>query len=70
MPLFPAMPMANVSRRDRPAWLWGGHATMVDPAALLAAHGFAVFVPHYFDRTGTTGVADKQTASPQLSGMG
>jgi len=40
----------------------GGHATMVDPAALLAAQGFAVYVVHYFDRTGTTGVADKQTA--------
>jgi carboxymethylenebutenolidase len=40
----------------------GGHATMADPAALLAAQGFAVYVVHYFDRTGTTGVADKQTA--------
>jgi dienelactone hydrolase len=40
----------------------GGHATMVDPAAALAARGFAVYVVHYFDRTGTTGVADKQTA--------
>jgi dienelactone hydrolase len=40
----------------------GGHATMADPAALLAAKGFAVYVVHYFDRTGTTGVADKQTA--------
>jgi carboxymethylenebutenolidase len=40
----------------------GGHASMADPAAMLAAHGFAVYVLHYFDRTGTTGVADKQTA--------
>ena len=40
----------------------GGHATMADPAALLAAQGFAVYVVHYFDRTATTGVADKQTA--------
>jgi carboxymethylenebutenolidase len=40
----------------------GGHATMVDPAALLASQGFAVYIVHYFDRTGTTGVADKQTA--------
>ena len=40
----------------------GGHATMADPAALLAAQGFAVYVVHYFDRTGTTGMADKQTA--------
>lgn len=40
----------------------GGYATMSDPAAMLAARGFAVYVLHYFDRTGTTGVADKQTA--------
>jgi carboxymethylenebutenolidase len=40
----------------------GGHATMIDPAAMLAAQGCAVYVLHYFDRTGTTGVADKQTA--------
>jgi len=35
---------------------------MSDPATMLAARGFAVYVLHYFDRTGTTGVADKQTA--------
>ena len=40
----------------------GGHATMAEPAALLAGQGFAVYVVHYFDRTGTIGVADKQTA--------
>jgi dienelactone hydrolase len=40
----------------------GGYATMSDPATMLAARGFAVYVLHYFDRTGTTGVADKQTA--------
>jgi carboxymethylenebutenolidase len=40
----------------------GGHATMSDPAVMLAAQGFAVYVLHYFDRTGTIGVADKQTA--------
>ena len=40
----------------------GGHASMSDPATMLAARGFAVYVLHYFDRTGTTGVADKQTA--------
>jgi len=34
---------------------------MSDPAAMLASKGFAVYVLHYFDRTGTTGVADKQT---------
>jgi len=35
---------------------------MSRPATLLAQRGFAVFVPHYFERTGTHGVADKQTA--------
>lgn len=40
----------------------GGHATMAEPARMLAGQGFAVYVPHYFDRTGTTGVADKATA--------
>jgi carboxymethylenebutenolidase len=40
----------------------GGHASMSEPAALLAGHGFAVYVLHYFDRTGTTGIADKPTA--------
>jgi carboxymethylenebutenolidase len=36
----------------------GGHDTMGATANPLAAEGFAVFVPHYFDRTGTT-TADK-----------
>ncbi len=40
----------------------GGHASMSDPAELLAAQGFAVYILHYFDRTGTIGVVDKQTA--------
>ena len=40
----------------------GGYATMSDPAVMLAAQGFGVYVLHYFDRTGTAGVADKQTA--------
>ena len=44
----------------------GGHATMSDPAAMLAQQGFAVFVPHYFDRTGTRGVADRNTAIRQF----
>jgi len=35
---------------------------MSEPASMLASHGFVVHVLHYFDRTGTTGVADKQTA--------
>ena len=38
----------------------GGHTTMSQPATFLASHGFAVYVLHYFDRTGTT-FADKQT---------
>jgi carboxymethylenebutenolidase len=37
----------------------GGHATMAEPAALLAQQGFAVYVLHYFDRTGTNGLVDK-----------
>jgi carboxymethylenebutenolidase len=39
----------------------GGHDTMGVTANPLAAEGFAVFVPHYFDRTGTT-VADKASS--------
>jgi dienelactone hydrolase len=31
----------------------GGHSSMAEPASLLAAQGFAVYVLHYFDRTGT-----------------
>ncbi|MGA8154461.1 MAG: dienelactone hydrolase family protein [Terriglobales bacterium] len=31
----------------------GGHASMAEPASLLAGQGFAVYVLHYFDRTGT-----------------
>ena len=30
----------------------GGHISMSDPAGQLADHGFAVYVLHYFDRTG------------------
>ena len=33
---------------------------MAEPARLLATHGFAVYVLHYFDRTGTS-FADKET---------
>lgn len=32
---------------------------MAEPAASLAKQGFAVYVLHYFDRTGTRGVVDK-----------
>ena len=37
----------------------GGVSGMGSPATMLAAQGFAVFVLHYFDRTGTTHVTDK-----------
>jgi carboxymethylenebutenolidase len=39
----------------------GGHATMAAPASLLAEQGFAVYVLHYFDRTGTTEIDGLQT---------
>ena len=32
----------------------GGHDTFAETARPLAARGFCVYVPHYFDRTGTT----------------
>ena len=38
----------------------GGLGGMSEPASLLAGQGFAVYVLHYFDRTGTTD-ADKAT---------
>jgi len=34
---------------------------MADPASLLAEQGFAVYVLHYFDRTGTTEIDGLQT---------
>ena len=39
----------------------GGVDGMNEPATMLAAQGFAIFVLHYFDRTGTTQATDKQT---------
>jgi carboxymethylenebutenolidase len=39
----------------------GGHASMAAPSSLLAAQGFAVYVLHYFDRTGTTEIDGLQT---------
>ena len=39
----------------------GGVSGMNEPATMLAEQGFAVFVLHYFDRTGTTEATDKQT---------
>jgi carboxymethylenebutenolidase len=39
----------------------GGVSGMNEPATMLAAQGFAVFVLHYFDRTGTTQATDKPT---------
>jgi carboxymethylenebutenolidase len=39
----------------------GGVEGMGEPASMLAAQGFAVFVLHYFDRTGTAQATDKPT---------
>ena len=39
----------------------GGHATMSEPAMLLAQQGFAVYVLHYFDRTGNVNIDGLQT---------
>ena len=39
----------------------GGVSGVGEPASMLAAEGFAVFVLHYFDRTGTTQATDKPT---------
>jgi len=39
----------------------GGHTSMAAPAGLLAGEGFAVYVLHYFDGTGTTEIDGLQT---------
>lgn len=39
----------------------GGVSGLEQPAGMLAAEGFAVFVLHYFDRTGTEDAYDKPT---------
>lgn len=39
----------------------GGYASMAEPANMLARQGFAVYVLHYFDRTGDERVDDKPT---------
>lgn len=39
----------------------GGHTSMAEPASMLARQGFAVYVLHYFDRTGDERVEDKAT---------
>jgi carboxymethylenebutenolidase len=39
----------------------GGYPVVAVPARMLAAQGFAVYVVHYFDRTGTEWVSDKAT---------
>jgi dienelactone hydrolase len=39
----------------------GGHVSMAGPASLLAGQGFAVYVLHYFDRTGTNEIDGLQT---------
>lgn len=39
----------------------GGYPVVAVPARLLAAQGFAVYIPHYFERTGTEWVSDRGT---------
>jgi len=39
----------------------GSSERMAEPARLLAAYGFVVYVPHYFERTGTVRANDKAT---------
>lgn len=39
----------------------GGYPVVAGPARMLAAQGFAVYVLHYFDRTGTEWVSDRRT---------
>src|SRR5579872_447211 len=39
----------------------GSSERMAEPASFLAAQGFAVYVPHYFNRTETTRATDKAT---------
>jgi len=39
----------------------GGYPVVAGPARLLATQGFAVYVLHYFDRTGTEWVSDRAT---------
>jgi carboxymethylenebutenolidase len=39
----------------------GGYPVVAVPARILAAQGFAVYVLHYFDRTGTEWVSDRAT---------
>ncbi|HEY1465356.1 MAG TPA: dienelactone hydrolase family protein [Terriglobales bacterium] len=37
----------------------GGYESMAEPAGMLARQGFAVYVLHYFDRTGDERVSDR-----------
>jgi len=39
----------------------GSYASLTEPAAHLAAQGFAVYIPHYFERTGTSEITDKES---------
>ena len=39
----------------------GGYPVVAVPARMLAAQGFAVYIPHYFQRTGTDWVSDRST---------
>lgn len=51
-------PESGIPRQRFPAVIalhgsGGGHDTLAATAHALASHGFCVYVPHYFDRTGT-----------------
>ncbi len=72
VPLINSSSGVNGGRQDSPAvqrfpavialhGSGGGHASMAAPASLLAEQGFAVYVLHYFDRTGTTEIDGLQT---------
>jgi len=73
---LPGAPLANGGRASAPGGTpvlqhfpavialhgsGGGHASMAAPASLLAEQGFAVYVLHYFDRTGPTEIDGLQT---------
>ena len=56
------IPESEIPQRRFPAVIalhgsGGGHDTLAATAHPLASQGFCVYVPHYFDRTGTTEAA-------------
>lgn len=58
------VPAANGERYPTIISLYGSggdHVGMAQPARLFAEHGFAVYVPHYFDRTEHQEVNDRPT---------